>query len=192
MNEVDSILEDVHRVFYQELLAFVRGRVASEQDAEDIVQDVFVRMHTRRSELTEIENLGSWVYRVARNATVDHHRKRAAERRSAQRLSQGYVREEEQEGDDAATLLSTCIRQFVQELPRDARVALTLTDLDGMSQKEAAALVGISVSGMKSRVQRGREKVKKLLLGCCDIEVDARKRVIECTQHRADDPSDEG
>jgi RNA polymerase sigma-70 factor (ECF subfamily) len=58
------------------------------------------------------------------------------------------------------------------ELPATAREALTRVDLEGQTQHAAAADVGISVSGMKSRVQRGRRQLRDLLERCCQVDVD--------------------
>ncbi len=69
---------------------------------------------------------------------------------------------------------------FVARLPTPYREALTLTELEGLTQKEAAEMMGVSLSGMKSRVQRGREKLRGLLENCCEIALDARGRVIAC------------
>lgn len=65
-------------------------------------------------------------------------------------------------------------------LPSPYREALTLTELEGLTQKEAAEMIGISLSGMKSRVQRGRERLRTLFDECCEIGVDARGRAIAC------------
>jgi RNA polymerase sigma-70 factor (ECF subfamily) len=69
---------------------------------------------------------------------------------------------------------------LVGRLPSLYREALTLTELEGLTQQAAASALGVSLSGMKSRVQRGREKLRALLEECCRIGVDARGRVIEC------------
>lgn len=183
--------EDIHRMLHTELFAFVRRRVPSEQDAEDIVQDVFERIHAKRAEIVKVTNITHWMYKVTRNAIVDHHRMRGAARRLAERFAlerQTMVVAEQmdQDDDEVTAPLSSCVKQLVQHLPDTARVALTLTDLGGMSQKQAAAEVGISVSSMKSRVQRGREKLSVLLGQCCTFEMDSRKRVIGC-ERRIDD-----
>lgn len=58
------------------------------------------------------------------------------------------------------------------------REAITLTELQGMTQKDAAEMLGISLSGMKSRVQRGRGQIQEMLQACCNIALDARGRVL--------------
>lgn len=77
------------------------------------------------------------------------------------------------------TELSTCIEPMIAGLPQVYREAIELTDLNGLTQVEAAQKVGVSVSGMKSRVQRARGKLKSMLLECCRVEVDRRGGIVD-------------
>ena len=72
----------------------------------------------------------------------------------------------------------------MKRLPEPYRRAVTLTELDGLTQKDAAERLGLSLSGMKSRVGRGRGKLKELLLGCCNVELDSRGAVVDY-EHRS-------
>ena len=72
----------------------------------------------------------------------------------------------------------------MQRLPEPYREALVLTELDGLTQADAATRLGLSTSGMKSRVQRGRGQLRDLLLGCCEIELDRRNRVTDYVPRR--------
>jgi RNA polymerase sigma-70 factor (ECF subfamily) len=75
----------------------------------------------------------------------------------------------------------------VSRLPSPYREAITLTELRGLTQKDAAEKVGVSVSGMKSRVQRGRERIRDLFDQCCKISVDRRGKVVECAPRNVED-----
>lgn len=166
-----------------ELIARLRPFVAKrvpESDVDDVVQDVFLRMQRGLGALREEERFGPWVYQVARSAIVEHHRARARHP-----LARGECEETPTEDDDdpnaeVEALLAQYVAPFVAMLPSPYREALTLTELEGKSQREAAEMIGISISGMKSRVQRGREKLRALFDECCKIAIDARGRVIDC------------
>ena len=75
--------------------------------------------------------------------------------------------------------------QAATQPPSPYREAITLTELEGRTQREAAEMLGISLSGMKSRVQRGRAKLRAMLEACCEIAVDARGKVIACEPRAA-------
>jgi RNA polymerase sigma-70 factor (ECF subfamily) len=75
----------------------------------------------------------------------------------------------------------------VARLASPYREAITLTELRGLTQKDAAEMLGVSLSGMKSRVQRGREKIREMFDECCAISVDCRGRVVECESRALDD-----
>jgi len=175
-------------MLYQELhtglRSFVARRVSSPDDAEDILQEVFARIHLHSAELAHVDSVSGWVFRVARNAITDHHRAKGAAARATARFAQepSHQRNESAEQVDATESLSECVRSFVAMLSDEYREALILTEREGMSQKEAAEKVGLSVSGMKSRIQRGRAKLGGLFRACCVIEQDVRNRIIDYTE----------
>lgn len=172
------------------LRPFIRRRVASEPDADDVLQEVLLRMHRGLPGLRDAERLGPWMYRIARTAIVDHAR--ARERHP---LAPGPAPEAADPADAADPLaeddgavareVAQYLAAFVAHLPSPYREAITLTELEGRTQREAAQLLGISLSGMKSRVQRGRARLRAMLEACCEIAVDARGKVIACAP-RAD------
>lgn len=162
------------------LRPYLARRVASAADIDDLLQDIFVRMHRGLGALKDDERFGGWVYRVANSAIVDKARQRAR----APQVDSDDVLEASALADEAEAQLQSdlgeCVALFVGRLPSPYREAVTLTELEGLSQKEAAEMLGISLSGMKSRVQRGREKIRYMFEECCRISVDGRGRVIEC------------
>ena len=164
------------------LRAFIAKRVVHEAEADDIVQDVWLKMQRGLDGLKDQRRLVSWIYQIARHAIIDHYRARGRQ----PDLPAGLVSELEivhaaalpaessEKSDELRAELAGCLRPMIEQLPNDYRQALTLVDLEGLAQKEAAALLGLSVSGMKSRVQRGRRQLKGMLEACCTIELDRR------------------
>ncbi len=153
-----------------ELVAFVGRRVESREVAEDIVQDVFERM--QRSDASSIENPQAWLYRSARNAIIDHYRTRRPTEQLPADLS-AEPAEDETDGpagpNEATRELARCLRPFIDRLPESYRRAVTLVDLEGRTHAAAAELEHVSISGMKSRVQRGRAQLGSLLRECCAV-----------------------
>lgn len=163
--------------------AFVRRRVRDPHQADDVVADIMLRIHRHLGTIDDHERVTAWVFRIARNAITDHYRRTGRGREvlaaepepAADRSADAWL------DDQEATLaeLASCIRPLVDALPTDYRRALQLTDLGGRSQADAARIEGVSVSGMKSRVQRGRRQFATLVKQCCDVTTDARGQLVD-------------
>jgi RNA polymerase sigma-70 factor (ECF subfamily) len=174
-----EVTRSLHRELEQQLKPFVARRVPS-PDIDDVLQDVFVRLHRALPELRDEERFGPWMYRVARSAIAEHLRQRARHP-----LAKGEPKELPaivDDGDEAAgeCALASYLVPLIARLPSPYREALTLTELDGMTQQVASERLGLSISGMKSRVQRGREKLRDLIDECCKVDLDVRGRVLDC------------
>ncbi|MEM1348738.1 MAG: RNA polymerase sigma factor SigZ [Myxococcota bacterium] len=160
--------------FHEELWRFIRARVVADADADDLLQEVFLKLVTHGDTLRHQERVAGWLFRVASRAVVDHHRAK----RSAPLHTEVTDLGEPSEGSPH-TDLAHCVAPFVELLDEPYREALRLTELQGVTQVEAASRVGISTSGMKSRVQRGRRQLRGLIEECCHVEVDRRGAVID-------------
>ena len=167
--------ERVWNDLHDRLLRFIRARVADEASAEDILQEVFLKIHARIGSLRDEERLESWVFQIVRHAIADHHR---AMRPQAALPEEIVAPDDEEDEETAAQRLSGALSGMLATLPGPYREALVLTEYAGLTQQELAERAGISLSGAKSRVQRGRERLKKLLLNCCHIELDRRGGII--------------
>jgi RNA polymerase sigma-70 factor (ECF subfamily) len=161
------------------LLAFIRSRVSDEAEAEDILQEVFVRIHRHLCCLPTPVKMESWIYQIARNLIIDSYRRR----REQVELPESFPAEVDLPEDDLEAELSLSLKDLLAELPAMDRQALVLTDYQGLSQRELAERLGISVSGAKSRVQRARDKLRALLLACCHFELDRRGRILDYHQN---------
>lgn len=167
--------EEIYQQFASQLRRFIQKRVADPEAAEDILQEVFLRIHNRIATLRSDDRVQSWVYQIARNAIIDHYRSA----RLAAGVPEALASDPEEEEEAAARELAPAIRQFLQCLPEEYRLPLILTEYQGKTQQQVADQLGLSLSGAKSRVQRGREKLKSLLLDCCHFELDQGGRVID-------------
>lgn len=170
--------EQVWEVFHLPLLHFIRKRVPDESTAEDILQEVFLKIHQRIETLKDVKKLESWVYQISRNAIIDYYRSKET---STTALDAPEVLElaEDLPADDVITELFPSVRAMVTSLPVLDRQALVLTSYQGLTQRELGERLGLSFSGSKSRVQRAREKLKQQLLACCHFELDRRGHVID-------------
>ncbi len=157
------------------LRAYVARRVRDPHDAADVTQDALLRMYRSVGRLEEEEALEGWMYRIAASAIVDHHRRtgtRAEPVDPADIADRGVAEPHPEPRPEEA--LATCLTPLLERVPERYRTALQLTDLGELTQEEAAERLGLSTSGMKSRVQRGRQMLRTEVTRCCRVELDAR------------------
>ena len=167
-------IEDAWKELRSELHAFLRARVSSSVTADDLLQDVFLRVQRKGSEIDRIANLRAWLYQITRNVLIDH--RRTHDRRPIEALPD-LSEKSPDAGREIRERLAPCLRGMITELPPAYSGALQLVELDGMTQADAAKQLGISLTALKSRVRRGRVLLKKLLLDCCHFEIAADGQV---------------
>jgi RNA polymerase sigma-70 factor (ECF subfamily) len=180
LDVIDAGSRHAHRELEARIRPFVARRVPP-PDVDDVVQDVFLRLQKGLPGLRDEERVGPWVYGVARSAIAEHRRACARHPLASEEPPEVPTEAADVEEEGAAERsLALAVAPFISVLPSPYREALTLTELEGLTQREAAEMLGISLSGMKSRVQRGRVELRKMLDLCCEIRLDARGRVITC------------
>ncbi len=163
--------------FRDALRRFIAKRVQDEDDAEDILQDVFVKIHDNIDKLRDDTRVQAWIYQITRNAIVDHHRTRRLPLAPPEIAE--MARSEAATDSDAEIEIASCLNPLIDQLPEKYSEAIRLTELQGLTQKEMAEDLGISLSGAKSRVQRARSKLKDTLTSCCHFEFDQSGRIVD-------------
>ena len=166
--------ENVWREFSDRLRGFIARR-APVDAVDDLLSDVFVKVHSRIDSLEDEERLGPWLYQITRNTITDHYRRRRIDSAPLEGVDAAGSGEE----PDAAERLAAGLQPMIEQLPDKYRTALVLTEFHGLTQAQMGEELGLSISGAKSRVQRAREMLKSELLACCHFEFDRRGRVIE-------------
>lgn len=162
------------------LRPYVARRVASASDVDDILQEIFLRMQRGITGLRDGERFGGWIYTIAQHVIIDRARARSRDPVLGVAEPPEPALDPVDESDALHAALGECVALFVARLPPSYREAITLTELEGMTQKDAAELLGVSLSGMKSRVQRGREKIREMFHEVCQVSLDCRGRVVGC------------
>lgn len=170
---IDQVWDD----FTAQLRRFIAGRIQNEADADDILQEVFIKIHRSIDRLEDQSKLQAWVYQIARNAIIDYYRKSEQAVEAPGELPEVLTEGSSEEEVEAE--VATWLQPMMEELPEKYREALHLTEIQGLTQKEMAERLNISLSGAKSRVQRAREKLKGVLLECCHVEIDRRGKVMD-------------
>jgi RNA polymerase sigma-70 factor, ECF subfamily len=172
------------------LRAFIARRVRHQADVDDLVQRVLLQIVTGLGSLRDVERLHAWVYRVARNVIVDYYRSATVRRELASGdavdLSATEMKGPALVEDERTALreLATCLAPMIRQLPPAYQDAIRMTDLDGLTQVDAAKRAGVSVSGMKSRVQRARQQLRDIVEACCRVELDRRGSITSYAPRR--------
>jgi len=170
-----NVTEKVWKEYHSKLLAFIAKRVDDRSVADDILQDVFVKIHSQMDSLKEEEKLESWLYRITRNAVIDYFRTR----KPSLELPEWISQPEADPSVQARQELEACLRPMIEQLPSKYRDALVLSELEGRTQHEVSKEQKISLSGAKSRVQRGRSLLKGIMFECCEYELDHKGKVVD-------------
>lgn len=167
--QIEEIWTDLH----QELKNFILSKVGNIDTSEDILQDVFLKIHLNIHTLLDCSKLTSWVYQITRNAVADHYRKINLEVQT-----NGFDFAEQENEEPLYLSLSNCINQKISKLSEKYKQAILLTYFDNYSQIALAKELNISYSGAKTRVQRGREKLQELIVDCQNVETDHKGNLI--------------
>lgn len=181
--------EELWQLMHDGLRAFIAKRVNDQGHVDDILQDVFMRVHQQIDSVNDPRRLVSWIYQITRNAIIDHYRKPGRQREVPSGLntelevinevSEASTATHPGDAAEPRAELAACLRPMIERLSQDYREAITLVEINGLTQQAAATQMGISLSGMKSRVQRGRARLKEMLNDCCLIEHDRRGGVVD-------------
>ncbi len=155
-----------------ELRRFLRNRTGSDAEADDLLQEVFLRGLRQSDGLLGINNLRAWLFQAARNLMIDRLRLTKEQVPLPDDLSA-----EDQSALAPVDSLAQCLPRALAELSASDREAITLCDIEGMTQQDYAARLGISLPAAKSRVQRARQRLKSHLTQVCQIRFDARGQV---------------
>lgn len=172
--------EQIWEELGMKIKSFIQKRVNDEQLAEDLVQETFVRIHKKLDNLDEMQRITSWVFQIARNLIIDHYRAKARDASAIADDIEASANEEENINE----LVIGWLPAMIAQLPDSYREAVELYELKETPQQEIADKLGISLSGAKSRVQRGRAKLKELLFDCCSFEMDRRGNLISYRQNK--------
>jgi len=167
--------------FNQRLRNFILARVNDPQDADDLLQDVFLKIHQHIHTLRDDERLLPWLYQITRNTITDHYRK---QRPNAALLYDDLIAAPPVQ-PTAADDIALSLKDFITDLPQKYRQALLLTEFENLSQKDLAVRLALSPSGARSRVQRGRALLKQNLEDCCQFEFDRYGHLVNYTPRRA-------
>lgn len=168
---------------YQPLFLYIKKRVNHQEDAEDLTQEVFYKLSKSNSD--EVSSVKNWVYTIAKNTIIDYYRK---QKNQTEEIDDTLVIEEYNE-NNAVIELGECVTTYVNQLPEEYRSIMKLSELEGMSQKEVAKQLDINYVTVRSKVQRGRKKLKQIFSDCCAIKQGGKGSIMGYQEKNQCNPS---
>lgn len=165
--------EHIWHEYHMKLASFIRSKVAEDM-VDDLLHDVFIKIHARINSLKEDAKLESWLYQITRNTIIDHYRSK----RTTEELPDWLEQAQPEDEETIKKELSSCFEPMIKKLPDKYRNAVQMSEIESKTQKEVAEQEGISLSGAKSRVQRGRSLLKTMLHDCCQFEINKKNQII--------------
>jgi RNA polymerase sigma-70 factor (ECF subfamily) len=168
-------IEQIWKDFHHNLSGFVTASVPDKSEAQDIVQNIFLKLAQKPVHMDNDTNLRPYLFKVAKNAIIDHYR---SSNKKLSTASSGVWETNQIESE--YHLADCCLRPMIESLPDIYSQALILSDIEGIPQKELAKRLNLSYSGTKSRVQRAREMLRKAILDCCNYQFDKYGNITGC------------
>jgi RNA polymerase sigma-70 factor (ECF subfamily) len=152
---------------------FIYRMTQNEADAEELTQEVFIRVWNGIDELRSDSSINSWIYRIASNVWLDSFRKNKREsKQESLEMYDEFLYDAKIlliEDEIYKAKLAECIRSYITKLPEDYRAVIILHDIEGFKNSEIAKMFGISLDAVKIRLHRARGKLREILTKECQV-----------------------
>lgn len=166
-------MEDRVKQIWENFDKHLRGLICTKMNNHnqclDVLQDVYVKIIKNIDKISSVDNMPSYLNKLANNAVTDYYRQKT-KNTTVEKDSFGdivIIDEVLEEQDQIKNCQLDCLEPGIDTLPDIYKEALIMSDIEGLPQKEVAEKLGITLSGAKSRVQRAREKLKAEVIRCC-------------------------
>ncbi len=178
-SDLDNLnFHTIYDEFQPKILRYLASMVG-ESDAEDVTQEVFIKISRTWPDFRGESKLSTWVYRIATNAAVDRLRSTAYQQTKPTTTEESIEAQVDDRnlwtGEKVPVLewqvvrkeMGDCIREYIQKLPESYRVVLVLSELEGLTNQEVADVLGVTIGTIKIRLHRARVRLKRDLINNC-------------------------
>ncbi len=173
---VTTEINYIWKEYHDQLLDFIRKRVKDHADADDILQEVFIKILSKIDTLKESDKLKNWLFQITRNTIIDHYRQQQKGKNIESSLN---FFEDDQDENTSMKAAEGWIGLYIDGLPDNYRDAVIMSELNGLSINEIAKNLDLSYTNARARVHRGRQALKKNLTDCCTFHVDVYGNIID-------------
>ncbi len=155
---------DIWLTYNQDIKRFILSKIKDEQIANDLLQETFIKIHTKLHTLKSIDSVKSWVFSIAKFTVLDYFR---THKTLNEFPENNVVIEDETPVHDELD----CLHSIIKNLPKKYRDPLFLSDIKGLKQAKVAEQLKLQLSTTKSRIQRARKLITKGYMDCCDLKI---------------------
>ncbi|MEN8857305.1 MAG: sigma-70 family RNA polymerase sigma factor [Flavobacteriaceae bacterium] len=171
--------KEVWKLYSDDVKRFIVSKVHETTIAEDILQDTFIKVHTKLHTLNDLTKLKSWIFTIARNSIMDHFKKANKTFEFADFESETTVLENVHTEQD-------CLQGILQSLPKKYRNPLFLSDIKGLKQAEVANQLNQNLPTTKSQIQRARKLIAQGFMDCCGLVLNEHGNLVGEIQEKED------
>lgn len=163
--------------FYHQLKKYIVSKIGDIHLAEDIVQDVMLKVVSSHKKNIQVKNVKAWMYQITRNTLIDYSRKNKNKIENCNEYIDEILFTIKEDSFNPKEYLIPMIKL----LPDKYGIPLLLGDIENKPQAEIAKIIGISFSATKMRIQRARKMLYNLFVECCDIQYSQNGAFLHCT-----------
>jgi len=175
-------IQDIYNKYRQAIIRYLTRQTGSVDEAEDLTQEVFIKINKGLKKFRGDSSLSTWIYKIATNIAIEHLRSVSFRKINKQTVFSSNMDDElkgkvsllkykepspEQQIEDDE--MSGCIHDYINQLNENYRTVILLCDYEGLKNKEAAEVLGISLETVKIRLHRARAKMKKMVNNGCNV-----------------------
>lgn len=166
-------ITEVWKNYHNDVHKFIISKVKDLSLADDLLQESFIKIHTKLYTLKDESKMKSWVFSIARNTIMDYFKTSKPHLETDEELAADEV-----DGLPLDHTVEDCLKQILQNMEKKYREPIYLHDIKGLKQNEVAEQLGLPLPTVKSQIQRGRKQIIQGFITCCGFEINAKGQLI--------------
>lgn len=158
--------EETVNIFSKSLKKYIAYATNNSCNTDDILQEVFIKLYQNMDSIKSSEKVKSWLYSVTKNTIIDYYRK---EKKTEILQDDLYI---QKNGLSCYDEIGECVLGLILKTEKDYAEIIRLYEYKGLSAQEISNILDMPLSTVKSKINRGRKKIKQALFECCEFEND--------------------
>jgi len=170
--------EEVWNSYSTEVKRYIRSKVKDSEMTNDLLQEVFIKVHLNLQKVQKTESLRSWIFSIAYNTVMNHFAK------PTNMSLDGNMPEETTTEEQRSPI--SCLLPMIKNLPELYREPLIQSEINGKKQAEVAEILKMTLPAVKSRIQRGRRLLQEGFMECCHYRLNDKGFLVGEHQEKED------